>query len=428
MIFIPLLNYSIENTTLFLYFLFMINELTAQAFFNLITNLSNEGLTDSAISADSDLNPDKWRETFSQAPQKLLDVHNKVWSEKPELLEDVIKLDPKYVVGLIEAEGCFSVFLGTSGKQTEKSFKIFEEFTLALDPIDAQIVKSLRAFFGVGVIKYRKDAIVYTVDSSWQLNYAIVPFLEQHSLVGLKRRDFLILKEVVYLKTETTLIRSPKTRNQVKYWIARYVYMFAEEIAQTRERTHSLEQIRQTLRVNDTGLPIEFFSNVILWLFLCSLTKHVKPSPWYVTGFCEGDGGSVTSVLPNKRVNTYNIGALQKGILEMIKAYFVGCGTIYYIDLTNQNENAKEHWRLLINRREELRFVHETHFKSFPLLGEQNKKKHYDCLISLLDAVERGDHLDRSKREKLASMCYGINLGGKRRKTMLEPLDLDDNN
>ena len=345
---------NIENTLLFSWFILMLTELTAEAFSRLCTDLGVEGLTQDAFSPNADTDPDKWRGVIQEAPRNLLEVHKIVWENNSHLLKDVIALDPKYVadklaelicpsgkdtlvsfpVGLIEAEGCFSVY------PVGSTIKIMEEFTLALHPVDDQIIRSLRAFFGVGVVKRKRDKSIFTVDSSWQLHYVIIPFIEQHSLIGLKRRDFLILKEIVYIKTQTGWLRSPKTRNLTKYWIVRIVYMLAE-VTETRERTRSLEDIRSILNVKDTGLPVEFFSYVIVWWFLCSLTQYVKPSPLYVTGFCEGDGGSTVSVLPNKIVHTYNIGASQEGIIEMLKAYF-GCGRIYKVNLSNQGA-TKDH-------------------------------------------------------------------------------------
>lgn len=372
-------------------------------------------ISPSDLALKPDATPDKWRETFEEAPEKLRKEHIKNWNGKREIEQNVQSLDPNYVTGLIEAEGCFSVYFVRVGD----SLQVKHEFSLSLDQLDRKIIKSLRSFFGVGTVKETSTDAKLVVDSNWQLWYSIIPFMDQYSLLGYKIRDYNVFKETLYIKMATTLLSSPKTRDQTKYWIAQYVYFFSQEIAQTRERKYSLADIKETLglqKVHDIGLPIELFTQVILWTYLCGLTKFVKPNPYYVTGFCEGDGGSTVSISPTKLQHTYNVGASQKEILQMLQQYF-SVGKIYKIDLSNQNPKSKPHWRLLIVPRESLRILHDKHFSKFPLLGTLNKKSHYDCLMTIVSAAEKGEHLAGSseKRQELFDLSYSINLEGKRR-------------
>ena len=103
------------------------------------------------------------------------------------------KLDPSWVVGFVDGEGCFSVSVHsnrlarpTEGWHIQPTFQVSQH-------IDHQsILEALISFFGCGRVRLKgpqSDVAVYSVYSTKQLVERVIPFFEQHSL-RVKRDDF----------------------------------------------------------------------------------------------------------------------------------------------------------------------------------------------------------------------------------------------
>jgi hypothetical protein len=112
-------------------------------------------------------------------------------------------LDPWWVVGFVDGEGCFSVSVHanqlarpTGGWHVQPTFQVSQH----LDHLP--ILEALALFFGCGRVRMKgpkSSVAVYAVYSTLQLVDRIIPFFEGHSL-QVKRDDFekfaLIVREV----------------------------------------------------------------------------------------------------------------------------------------------------------------------------------------------------------------------------------------
>jgi len=154
---------------------------TAEIFFQFTLKIlfTHEFIPHDTLSDSYDENPYKWREKLEQAPAKLLNPHRKTFKH-----QSVFTLEPKYVAGLTDAEGCFSIFFFGA------DLKLKCEFSITLINLDESIIDSLPGFFQVGLVKKKELCHTFVVQSDWQLYYSVIPFFEQHSLLGIKRRDF----------------------------------------------------------------------------------------------------------------------------------------------------------------------------------------------------------------------------------------------
>ncbi len=356
--------------------------------------------------------PQKWRESFNfkKAPSHL--VNQRFLIQNPNTQGQLV-LDPQYVVGLTEAEGCFSVYF------VGGDLKVKCEFDLTLFITDLPIIEALQRFFKVGHIIKSERKASFSVLADWQLYHSIIPFFEQHALLGKKRESFFILKEVVRLKIETKLLHSKIHRAETKLLLATHLYaLTVEGIRGTRK--YSLEEIHKILessvpnrKLPSPGLPLESFGHRALCDLTTLLIPFIKPHPWYVTGFCEGDGGCSATINPKKVIHTYSLCASQEEILKMLKGYF-GFGKIYFVDLKNQNINSLPHWRLLINKVQDLNTLHQNQFKLYPMYC--SKREYYEAFQVVVTAVLNKEHLNPVHRKKLKIAIFTANKGGHYRK------------
>jgi hypothetical protein len=103
------------------------------------------------------------------------------------------RLDPWWVVGFVDGEGCFSVSIHrnelarpTNGWHIQPTFQVSQH----RDHRDT--LQNLSHFFGCGKVRAkgeRSSVDVYVVHSTIQLLDRIIPFFEEHQL-RVKRDDF----------------------------------------------------------------------------------------------------------------------------------------------------------------------------------------------------------------------------------------------
>jgi hypothetical protein len=114
----------------------------------------------------------------------------------------VVKLDPGWVTGFVDGEGCFHVGINVHADMTS-GYQVLPEFTVVQHERDAQLLHALKAFFGCGVVRTNHgDRLAYRVRSQQHLLERILPFFEKHPLRSKKHIDFLKFREVLLMMQE----------------------------------------------------------------------------------------------------------------------------------------------------------------------------------------------------------------------------------
>jgi len=106
------------------------------------------------------------------------------------------KLNPYYITGFVDAEGCFSVSI--VNKKGKTGWGVRAEFTVKLQKLDLALLYKIRDFFGVGVVKIRADieSAFFSVTDLEGLKIIIRHF-DNYPLITKKQSDFLIFKMIV---------------------------------------------------------------------------------------------------------------------------------------------------------------------------------------------------------------------------------------
>lgn len=113
----------------------------------------------------------------------------------------LVALDPGWIVGFTDGEGCFSVSIHknalasrTGGWQIQPTFQV----TQHQDHRD--VLDALLGFFGCGYVRSkgpRSRIDVYAVHSTKSLVDRVIPFFERHEL-RVKRQDFEKFADIVW--------------------------------------------------------------------------------------------------------------------------------------------------------------------------------------------------------------------------------------
>src|SRR5437667_421694 len=64
----------------------------------------------------------------------------------------VMKLDPGWVTGFVDGEGCFHVGINAHADMAA-GYQVLPEFTVVQQAREAQLLHALKAFFGCGVVR-----------------------------------------------------------------------------------------------------------------------------------------------------------------------------------------------------------------------------------------------------------------------------------
>ena len=117
------------------------------------------------------------------------------------------KLTPEYVVGLVDGEGSFTVYVRNTDAKSSVVRRVVVEpkFYLKLIERDKEILESLKQYFGCGSVYFQKDrrpnhqdCFRYEVYNRQDLLNVIIPFFKKYKLkFPTKSHDFKIFCEIM---------------------------------------------------------------------------------------------------------------------------------------------------------------------------------------------------------------------------------------
>jgi hypothetical protein len=101
------------------------------------------------------------------------------------------ELDPWFVTGLAEGEGCFCISFSLRAK-LRMGLEVRPSFALSLNERDRFLIEDLRMYFGCGWIRESRGdrTVKYESRSTSDLMARIVPHFERYPLRGSKARSF----------------------------------------------------------------------------------------------------------------------------------------------------------------------------------------------------------------------------------------------
>ena len=110
-----------------------------------------------------------------------------------------MNLEPGWVTGFVDGEGCFHVGISKHPEMTA-GYQVLPEFTVVQHERDVKALYALKSFFGCGVVRSNHgDRMAYRVRKLEHLRSIIVPFFMEHPLKTGKRQDFIKFRRVLLM-------------------------------------------------------------------------------------------------------------------------------------------------------------------------------------------------------------------------------------
>ena len=110
------------------------------------------------------------------------------------------RLNPWFVTGLVEGEGCFSVSFNRR-RRLKIGIETRPSFSISLSKRDYKLLELIRDYFGCGGIRFcRSDRTYkYEIRNVTEIAKKIIPHFEKYPLQGKKREDFEKFKKIVQM-------------------------------------------------------------------------------------------------------------------------------------------------------------------------------------------------------------------------------------
>lgn len=292
------------------------------------------------------------------------------------------KLDPNWVTGFVDAEGCFSVIIEIP---ESSKWKVRISFEINLHEKDKDILYKLQSFFGVGAVYHRPDRkkSVYRVTNITYIKNVIIPHFVNYPLVSKKGIDFLLWSKVV----EIIFNKDHLTKDGFLKILSYYASI---------NKGVSKKVLTYYPNILPANKPI------------ISLPENLNPK--WVSGFTAGDGGFSIYVRPAK---DYLLGekvycrfhiAQHSKDLELMKLFikFFGCGKV---DVRSNTSTPRCDYII-----QDTSFLVDkiiSHFYLYPLLN----LKHQDfiCFRKALLLIKEKKHLSREGLDKIKSLNLQMN-------------------
>jgi hypothetical protein len=137
-------------------------------------------------------------------------------------------LDPAYIVGLVDGEGCFTARVNRQRRRARVELR----FSVKLRSQDKAVLDALQRFFGCGNVYIQRDQRAnhslcyrYEVQNKNEMINKIIPFFNQHPpLIASRKKDFELLRRIAELSKEepVNLEHIETLRSQMHWGLAVY--------------------------------------------------------------------------------------------------------------------------------------------------------------------------------------------------------------
>ena len=292
-------------------------------------------------------------------------------------LNNTYYLNPYYITGLVDAEGCFTTSIYKDSR-IKTGWQVKPIFQLNLHKKDLKLLEAVQKTWGVGKIyKHGQDSLMYRVSSLKNLA-VITKHFDNYPLITNKLADYLLFKESVDL--------------------------IQKKLHLTEKGLLTLVGIKSVLNWGLSEKFKETFSNMIRVVRPKVCISEIKDVYWLI-GFVEGEGSFMVITQESKSKKTDYIGlrfvitqhSKDSVLLDNISNY-LGCGKCYF---------SRNEVNLIVSTFSDIDNKIISLFSKYPLLGTKNED--YIDFCKVAELIKSKDHLTKKGIENIKRIKSNMN-------------------
>lgn len=134
------------------------------------------------------------RSKFFANRKKILEVSSQTHSSLAQ-----VKLNPYWVTGFTDADGCFYINKGLTKKGTQS---ISSTYKVAQDYKDLNILYDLQNYFSCGNITIHKSEVRFEIMGSEKALKYVIPHFDKYPQITQKNADYLLWKEIIVIQNK----------------------------------------------------------------------------------------------------------------------------------------------------------------------------------------------------------------------------------
>ncbi len=182
------------------------------------------------------------------------------------MISRLSRIDPWYVTGFIDGEGCFCLTVNTERKKRARKISVYRywivDFSIHLRSDDKLILIEIRDFLGGGRVnlirKGRGQQEVHlSVRDRGVITSRLIPHLEQYPLQAKKKADFQLWREAVGILDAAQARRKSRfDGQQINQDEEERLLVIRDKLAEQRLRGKNLMEYRSIKRAVRPGKTI----------------------------------------------------------------------------------------------------------------------------------------------------------------------------
>ena len=308
-----------------------------------------------------------------------LSIKNNKYSTNP--VNNNSKIDPNWISGFVDAEGCFSVIIEIPNIN---KWRVRTFFEINLHIKDVNILYQIQSFFGVGAVYLRVDRkiCVYRVSNIKYIKDIIIPHFKKYPLITQKAIDFDLWSKVIQIILNKEHLNKSGFETILTYYAS--------------------------LNIGVSKKVFNYYPN-IMPVKRGKVKLPLNLNPYWVSGFVSGGGGFSIIVRPSKsyilkqQVSCRFHIAQHIRDIELMKLFsnFFNCGTVYV------RSNSSQRCDFVVQDIDLLLYKIIPHFDLYPIFNL--KFKDYICFKQALDIIKSKQHLIPEGLDKIKTLVLEMN-------------------
>lgn len=292
---------------------------------------------------------------------------------------EIRKLDPWFLTGFSDAEGCFIISIWKNNKM-KTGWSVNPLFQIGLHGKDIILLQQIQSYLGVGNISRKTDgSCLYSVGSIKDLEEVVIKHFDKYPLITEKYADYHLFKMVIKLIKNKEDLKSEGLRKIIA--------------------------IRASLNWGLTSILKAAFLNIIPVPRLGRSLLDIKHPNW-IAGFTSGEGcffvsimNSVTHSLGIRVKLTFQI--TQNGRDEQLMRFLIkyfDCGNIY---------KRQEAFDYKVTKVDDLVDKIIPFLNKYPVIGV--KSEDFKDFCKVVEMIKNKEHLTVSGLDQIRKIKDGMN-------------------
>lgn len=292
------------------------------------------------------------------------------------------KIDPWWVSGFIDGEGCFHLSI-TSSKKYKLGWEVRLFFSISLHRKDDEILSNIKSYLGVGQISYQgSSTVVYKIQAARDFS-VLIDHLEMYPLMTEKSSDYMLFKETFQL------IQSKKHLTKA-----------------------GLEEILSIRAGMNWGLPPKLesvFPGIVPRVRPTITNQEVKEGNW-LAGFTSAEGSFQVKIKASETTSSGLSIYLEFQVTQAVRdkelinkfVHFLGCGRV-------EAPSNGVVVNFIVSKFKDIMDKVIPFFQKYPIIGV--KAKDFADWCKVAEMLKAKQHLSKEGVEQIIQIKGGMNRG-----------------